>query len=41
MTAWNMGINGIALWRLGMEDPAIWDMLANETVVKKIIENYR
>ncbi|AGC67393.1 glycoside hydrolase family 18 [Thermoclostridium stercorarium subsp. stercorarium DSM 8532] len=40
-TAWNMGINGIALWRLGMEDPGIWDMLANETVVKKIIENFR
>lgn len=40
-TAWNMGINGVALWRLGMEDPGIWDMLANETVVKKIIENFR
>lgn len=40
-TAWNMGINGIALWRLGMEDPGIWDMLANETVVKKIIETSR
>jgi len=40
-TTWNMGINGIALWRLGMEDPGIWDMLANETVVKKIIEQYR
>ena len=34
------GINGVALWRLGMEDPTIWDMLANETVVK-IVENYR
>ncbi len=40
-TAWNMGINGVALWRLGMEDENIWTMLANETVVKKIIENYR
>ena len=40
-TAWNMGINGVALWRLGMEDPEIWDMLANETVVKKIIQNSR
>jgi spore germination protein YaaH len=40
-TAWNMGINGVALWRLGMEDENIWNMIANETVVKKIIEHYR
>lgn len=40
-TAWNMGINGVALWRLGMEDPEIWTMLENEVVIKKIIENYR
>lgn len=33
--AWNLGISGIALWRLGMEDPAIWTMLSNEVVVKK------
>jgi spore germination protein YaaH len=36
-----MGINGIALWRLGMEDPNIWTMIENEVVVKKIIENFR
>lgn len=40
-TAWDMGINGIALWRLGMEDPNIWTMIENEIVVKKIIENFR
>jgi spore germination protein len=36
-TAWNMGINGLALWRLGMEDDNIWNVFANEAVVKKII----
>ncbi|KML38137.1 glycosyl hydrolase [Cytobacillus firmus] len=30
-----LGIRGLALWRLGMEDEAIWDMLENEAVVKK------
>jgi spore germination protein len=40
-TAWGMGINGIALWRLGMEDPNIWTMIENEVVVKKIIESFR
>lgn len=40
-TAWDMGINGVALWRLGMEDPSIWPMIRNEFVVKKIIENFR
>jgi len=34
--AWDLGISGIALWRLGMEDPAIWTMLANDVVVRKI-----
>jgi spore germination protein len=33
--AWDLGIAGVALWRLGMEDPAIWTMLANDVVVKK------
>jgi spore germination protein len=32
-----MGINGLALWRLGMEDDNIWNVFANEAVVKKII----
>jgi len=33
--AWELGIRGIALWRLGMEDPAIWSMLRNQVVVRK------
>ncbi|WP_017756818.1 LysM peptidoglycan-binding domain-containing protein [Calidifontibacillus oryziterrae] len=33
--AGRLGIRGIALWRLGMEDEAIWDMLENEVVVRK------
>jgi spore germination protein YaaH len=36
-TAWNIGINGLALWRLGLEDENIWNVFANEAVVKKII----
>jgi spore germination protein len=40
-TAWNMGINGVALWRLGMEDENVWTMIENEVVVKKIIQNFR
>jgi|LSQX01.2.fsa_nt_gb spore germination protein YaaH len=39
-TAWNMGVNGVALWRLGMEDPRIWTMIQNEVVVRKIVERY-
>lgn len=31
--AYQMGIKGIALWRLGMEDQGIWDMLKNQVVV--------
>jgi spore germination protein len=30
-----LGIRGLALWRLGMEDKGIWDMFTNETVVRK------
>ncbi len=30
-----LGIKGIALWRLGMEDPAIWTMLRDQVVVRK------
>ena len=33
--AWQMGISGVALWRLGMEDPAVWPKIANEIVVKR------
>jgi spore germination protein len=33
--AWELGIKGIALWRLGMEDPEIWIMLRENIVVKK------
>lgn len=33
--AQDLGIKGIALWRLGMEDPNIWTMLRNDVVVKK------
>jgi spore germination protein len=35
--AHNLGIRGIALWRLGMEDPHIWGMIANEFVVEKSV----
>ncbi|WZL74305.1 LysM peptidoglycan-binding domain-containing protein [Clostridiaceae bacterium 35-E11] len=35
--AWDLGIKGIALWRLGMEDPNIWTMLERDVVVKKYI----
>ncbi len=30
-----LGIKGVALWRLGMEDPAIWPMLREDVVVKR------
>ncbi len=33
--AWQLGISGVALWRLGLEDPDIWTMLSNDVVVKK------
>lgn len=32
--AYEMGIKGIALWRLGMEDKEIWNMLKNQVVVR-------
>ncbi|MCX7749565.1 MAG: LysM peptidoglycan-binding domain-containing protein [Clostridia bacterium] len=32
-----LGISGLALWRLGMEDPNMWTMLSRDVVVKKII----
>lgn len=33
--AWGLGIRGLALWRLGLEDPAIWTMLSRDVVVRK------
>jgi spore germination protein len=33
--AYRLGIRGLALWRLGMEDPGMWNMLENEVVVRK------
>ncbi|SDI53061.1 LysM peptidoglycan-binding domain-containing protein [Paenibacillus naphthalenovorans] len=35
--AHRLGIRGIALWRLGMEDPEIWTMLADEFVIAKSV----
>lgn len=31
-----LGIKGLALWRIGLEDPAIWTMLATDVVVRKV-----
>ncbi|MFE5322973.1 LysM peptidoglycan-binding domain-containing protein [Paenibacillus sp. NPDC056579] len=36
-TAHQLGIRGIALWRLGMEDPAIWTMMAEDFVIRKSV----
>jgi spore germination protein len=33
--AYNLGIKGVALWRLGMEDPDIWTGLREEIVTRK------
>lgn len=35
--AHRLGIRGVALWRLGMEDPNIWAMTAREFVVAKSV----
>ncbi|MGE5613147.1 MAG: LysM peptidoglycan-binding domain-containing protein [Bacillota bacterium] len=35
--AWQQGISGVALWRLGMEDPDAWRRIADEIVSKRII----
>ncbi|MCS7464419.1 LysM peptidoglycan-binding domain-containing protein [Paenibacillus doosanensis] len=32
-----LGIRGIALWRLGMEDPAIWTMMEEHFVIRKSV----
>ncbi|HWI54345.1 MAG TPA: glycosyl hydrolase family 18, partial [Desulfobacteria bacterium] len=29
------GLKGLAIWRLGMEDPAIWDYIGSEFSVSK------
>ncbi|WP_051531174.1 glycosyl hydrolase family 18 protein [Clostridiisalibacter paucivorans] len=33
--AWDYGIKGVALWRLGMEDNNIWNMLDEDVVVSR------
>ena len=35
--AWQEGISGVALWRLGMEDPAVWQRIRSDIVVRRII----
>jgi spore germination protein len=35
--AHRLGIRGLALWRMGMEDPHIWGMIAEEFVVEKSV----
>jgi spore germination protein len=35
--AWQQGISGVALWRLAMEDPGLWQRISAEIVVKRII----
>lgn len=35
--AWQLGISGVALWRLGMEDPGVWPRITNEIIVKRIV----
>ena len=35
--AWQQGISGVALWRLGMEDPGLWPRIASDIVVKRAI----
>lgn len=32
-----LGIRGLALWRLGMEDPAMWPMLEENFVIRKSV----
>jgi spore germination protein len=35
--AWQLGISGVALWRLGMEDPEMWPRMSREITVRRII----
>ncbi|PZE19809.1 LysM peptidoglycan-binding domain-containing protein [Paenibacillus xerothermodurans] len=37
LLAERLGIRGVALWRLGMEDPEMWTMISEEFVVEKAI----
>ncbi len=30
-----LGVQGVALWRLGMEDPAIWNMINDKIIVER------
>lgn len=34
--AYEMGIKGVALWRLGLEDKGIWDMIKEDVVVSRL-----
>lgn len=33
----SLGIKGLALWRIGLEDPEIWTVLSQDMVVRKVI----
>lgn len=35
--AHRLGVRGLALWRLGMEDPNIWEMIPRDFVVRKSV----
>jgi len=35
--AWQQGISGVALWRLGMEDPGVWPRIASDIIVKRAV----
>jgi spore germination protein len=35
--AWQQGISGVALWRLAMEDPGLWQRISAEIAVKRVI----
>lgn len=35
--AWQLGISGVALWRLGMEDPGLWPGIRSDIVVKRTL----
>jgi spore germination protein YaaH len=37
--AWQLGISGVALWRLGMEDPGLWPRIDAEIVVKRYVKS--
>jgi spore germination protein len=35
--AWQLGISGVALWRLAMEDPGLWQRISDEITVKRVV----